>query len=90
MIDPTLVNDVTTYRGQNTISTLNGDIKLETGRGRLAIYDPALNTELVVLDRTGFLFSDGTDRRIKLGSYALRVGFWMSKDGEDVIDLLGG
>jgi len=90
MIDPTLVNDVTTYRGQNTISTLSGDIKLETGRGRLVIYDPETTNELVVVDRTGFLFSDGTDRRILLGQYATRVGLWISKVGEDVIDALGG
>jgi hypothetical protein len=56
----------------------------------MVIYDPTTQVELVNIDRTGFLFSDGTDKRIKLGSYATRVGFWLSKPGEDVIDLLGG
>jgi len=78
------------HSGQRTIATLNGVIKLEEGRGRLAIYDPDTNNELVVLDRSGFLFSDGDTRRIKLGSYMGRVGLWMSKPGLDVITLLGG
>lgn len=78
------------YRGQNSVSTLGGQIRLEEGQGRLVVYDPVNQNELTVLDRTGFLFSDGADRRIKLGSYASRVGLWISKPGEDVIDLLGG
>lgn len=78
------------YRGQSSTSTLSGDIRLEEGRGRMVVYDPTTQTELTTLDRTGFLFSDGTDRRIKLGSYASRVGLWISKEGNDVIDLLGG
>jgi hypothetical protein len=78
------------YKGQTSTSTLSGDIRLEQGRGRLVVYDPDTQVELTVLDRTGFLFSDGTDRRIKLGSYATRVGLWISKEGEDVIDLLEG
>lgn len=90
MIDPTLVTDTSTYRGQNSVSTLNGAIKIEEGRGRMVIYDSITNNELVKVDRTGFLFNDGTDRRILLGSYATRVGLWISKVGEDVIDLLGG
>jgi hypothetical protein len=76
------------YTGASSVSTLSGDIRLEQSKGRLVIYDPSNQQELTVVDRTGFLFSDGTDRRIKLGSYATRVGFWMSKPGEDVIDLL--
>lgn len=78
------------YTGQKSFSTLGGQIRIEEGRGRLVVFDPETQVELTTLDRTGFLFSDGTDRRIKLGSYALRVGFWMSKEGKDVIDLLGG
>lgn len=74
--------------GQNSVATLSGNIRLEEGRGRLVVYDSVTNNELVTLDRTGFLFNDGTNRRIKLGSYATRVGLWISKEGEDVIDLL--
>lgn len=76
------------YSGQNIISTLNGTIKIEEGRGRMVIQDPSTLVELVEIDRTGFLFNDGVNRRIKIGSYALRVGIWMSKPGIDVIDLL--
>lgn len=72
------------------VATLSGSIKLEEGRGRLVVYENNINTELVVIDRTGFLFNDGTNRRIKLGSYMARVGLWMSKQGQDVINLLGG
>lgn len=74
--------------GQGLVSTLGGDIQIQEGLGRMVIYDPVSQVELVNIDRTGFLFSDGTDRRIKLGSFATRVGLWISKDGEDVIDLL--
>lgn len=79
-----------TQPGNNLISTLGGQIQIDEGRGMMRIYDSSTQTDLVTIDRTGFLFSDGTDRRIKLGSYAMRVGFWMTPDGEDVIDLLGG
>lgn len=79
-----------TQPGNNLISTLGGQIQIDEGQGMMRIYDSTSQTDLVTIDRTGFLFSDGTDRRIKLGSYALRVGFWMSPAGQDVIDLLGG
>lgn len=79
-----------TQPGNNLISTLGGQIQIDEGRGLMRIYDSQTANDLVVIDRTGFLFSDGTDRRIKIGSYALRVGMWQSKPGEDVIDLLGG
>ena len=83
-----IIKEITTS-GQSNISTLSGSIRIEEGRGRLVVYDSATNLELTTLDRTGFLFSDGTDRRIKLGSYAARVGLWVSKPGQDVITLLG-
>lgn len=79
---------VISHSGSASISTLGGEIRIEEGRGRLVIYDPITQQELTVVDRTGFLFSDATDRRIKIGSYALRVGIWQSQEGEDVIDLL--
>ena len=79
-----------TQPGNNLISTLGGQIQIDEGRGLMRIYDSQTANDLVVIDRTGFLFSDGTDRRIKLGSYALRVGIWQSAPGQDVITLLGG
>jgi len=82
-----LIEKITTS-GQNIVSSLNGQIQIEESLARMRIYDPALGVDLVTIDRTGFLFNDGTDRRIKLGSYATRVGLWISKEGEDVIDLL--
>lgn len=84
-----LIENITTP-GQGLVSTLNGQIQIEEGLARMRIYDPVTATDLVTIDRTGFLFADGTDRRIKLGSYASRVGLWISKPGEDVIDELGG
>lgn len=81
------VENITTP-GQGLVSSLNGQIQIDQAQAKMRIYDPQLATDLVVIDRTGFLFSDGTDRRIKLGSYATTVGFWISKPGEDVIDLL--
>lgn len=85
----TFIENITTP-GQGIVSSLNGQIQIDEAQAKMRIYDPVLSTDLVVIDRTGFLFSDGTDRRIKLGSYASRVGLWISKPGEDVIDLLGG
>lgn len=79
-----------TTPGQGLVSSLNGQIQIDEAQAKMRIYDPQLATDLVVVDRTGFLFSDGTDRRIKLGSYATRVGLWISKPGVDVIDELGG
>ena len=80
--------ETVTQPSSNLISTLGGQIQIDEGRGVLRVYDSTTNIDLVTLDSTGFLFSDGTDRRIKLGSFATRVGLWISKDGEDVIDLL--
>lgn len=76
------------YQGQKSTSTLAGDIRLEQGRGRLVIYDPVSQTELNVVDRTGYLFSDGVNRRIKIGSASDdgRVGIWVSKPGIDLSD----
>lgn len=83
------IENITTP-GQGLVSSLNGQIQIDQAQAKMRIYDPQLSTDLVVIDRTGFLFSDGTDRRIKLGSYATRVGLWISKIGRDVIDELGG
>lgn len=83
------IENITTP-GQGLVSSLNGQIQIDEAQAKMRIYDPQLATDLVVVDRTGFLFSDGTDRRIKLGSYATRVGLWISKPGVDVIDELGG
>lgn len=83
------VENITTP-GQGLVSSLNGQIQIDEAQAKMRIYDPQLATDLVVVDRTGFLFSDGTDRRIKLGSYATRVGLWISKDGIDVIEALEG
>lgn len=78
------------YSGQNIISTLGGVIRIEEGRGRMVIQDSGSLVELVNIDRTGLLFSDGTNPRIKLGSFATRVGLWISKPGINVLDMLAG
>jgi hypothetical protein len=81
------IENITTP-GQGLVSSLNGQIQIDEAQAKMRIYDPQLATDLVVIDRTGFLFSDGTDRRIKLGSFAARVGLWISKPGVDVINEL--
>lgn len=75
--------------GDGNIQTLSGSITLEEATGRLVVRD-FTNQELVRLDRDGFLFNDGDVRRILLGKYATRVGLYISKDGIDVVDALGG
>lgn len=82
--------ETVTQPSGNITSTLSGSIQIDDSLGLMRIYDSSTGVNLVTIDRTGFLFSDGVDRRIKLGSYAMSVGFWLSKPGEDVIDLLGG
>ena len=79
------------YTGQQSTSVLGGKLRIEEGNNRMVIYDTAGNNELVVIDSNGMTFSDGTDRRIRVGSSPTdgRVGIWVSKPGEDVIDLLG-
>lgn len=78
------------YKGQSSVATLGGQIKLEQGRGRLVIYDPITQRELNVVDREGYTFSDATVRRIRIGQSPTgdRVGIWVSKPGIDVIDNL--
>lgn len=80
------------YSSAESVSTLSGDIRLEQSKGRLVIYDTITQRELVEIDRTGFLFSDANNRRIKIGSAPDdgRVGNWISKPGTDVITQLGG
>lgn len=90
MID---INDVqisTTYLGQNTVTTLNGKISIEEGRGRMVIRDAINNRELTVVDDDGFTFADSNDRRIRIGNSPNndRVGVWVSKPGIDVIDTI--
>lgn len=48
------------------------------------------NTRIFTIDATGFLFSDSTVRRIKIGAAPDdgRIGIWTSKPNEDVITLL--
>lgn len=76
------------YSGQNIISTNGGDIRIETGSGRLVVYDRQTNNEVTVLDKEGFLFYDGNVRRIRLGSFNSRTGLWISRPGVDVIEEL--
>lgn len=82
-----IVTQITTP-SNSLLSTLGGQIQIDSGSGTMRIYDSISGIDLVRVDRTGFLFSDGTDRRIKIGSFATRVGLWLSPEGEDVIDLL--
>lgn len=66
MIDPSLVSDVTSYSGQNTVSTLAGEIKIEEGRGRMVIRDPQTQTEIQVHDRAGSHYNDSLGREMTL------------------------
>lgn len=49
-----------TQPGNNIISTLNGQIRIDEGRGRMVIYDPVTQEEINVVDRTGYYLTDGT------------------------------
>lgn len=78
-----------TTPGQGLVSTLAGDIQIQEGAGRMVITDPVTQNELTIVDSQGFLFSDGTKRRIKIGSSNGKIGAWISKEGQDVVELLG-
>nr|DAT36480.1 MAG TPA: hypothetical protein [Caudoviricetes sp.] len=82
------MKEVLKLKGSTIISSITGQLRIEEGSGRLVIYDPINRRELVVLDGSGLLFSDGAYKRIKIGAYATRVGLWVSKEGKDVIELL--
>jgi len=91
MISYTDVTITTTKNGQNTVGTLDGSISIQEGRGRLVVYDSVTQRELNVVDRTGYLFSNATDRKIKIGldpSDDSNVGIWVAKPGLDVINEL--
>lgn len=66
MIDPSLVSDVIKYSGQKTVSTLNGEIKIEEGRGRMVIRDPETQNEIQVHDRQGSHYNDDQGREMTL------------------------
>lgn len=50
----------TSYSGQNIISTSDGQIRIEEGRGRMVIYDSVTQQEINIVDRTGYFLTDGT------------------------------
>jgi hypothetical protein len=58
MIDPTLVTDTRTHSGQNMVATLNGEISIEQGSGRMVIRDPTTQTPIQVHDRSGSHYND--------------------------------
>lgn len=53
------------HRGSKTISTLGGDIRIETGNNRLVIYNGA--QEISVVDETGFDFTNPDGSSIHIG-----------------------
>lgn len=81
MIDPTQIQRRTTYSGQVGLSTLDGTIALQTGRGRLVVTEPGGQDELVVinkdgvsvdrglvtLSRAGLKMNDGSNDRLLAG-----------------------
>lgn len=76
------------YSGQNNISTFNGNISLETAKGRLVVRDNN-QTERTTLDILGLTVADpdGTQRlRAGIASSDGRSGFWDTKTGKDLRD----
>lgn len=78
--------------GEFGIGYFNRDgtmIKKSTGTSDTLFDDNG--TEIMTTDRTGLLFRDAVNRRIKLGASPgdnPRIGQWISPEGTDVIDLL--
>ena len=64
-----------TQPGNNIISTLNGQIRIDEGRGRMVIYDPITQEEINVVDRSGYYLTDGTvSTRINPGNIVQNDG----------------
>lgn len=83
------LTETVSYSGQQNVSTFNGNISLETARGRLVVRDEN-SRELNVVDSDGYTFSDSDERRVRIGynPQKTRVNAWISPDGKDVITLL--
>lgn len=63
------------YTGQSSVGTLGGQIRLEEGTGRLVIYDSVTGKEINVVDRNGYLLTDGTvTTRITAGNIVQNDG----------------
>lgn len=77
MIDPTLVTVKTTYGSAPSVSTFNGDIRLEQDANRLAVYD-GNRVARTVVDILGLTTSDPD------GTQRLRAGIAQS-DGRTII-----
>lgn len=86
-IDITDIQTITSFRGQQSVSTLGGQIALEQGRGRLAIYDPVTKQPRNVQDVTGtHIYDENGNELTRLdilglttiepstGDYKVRVG----------------
>lgn len=61
MIDFNQVSIRTSYPGQPTVSTLDGTISIEEGRGRMVIRDSVTKGELQVHDRTGSAYKNASE-----------------------------
>lgn len=72
-----------TQPGNGLISTLNGDIRLDQGRGRMVISDPSTGEEINVVDRTGYYLTDG------VVSTKINPGNIIQNDGTNNRILLG-
>lgn len=86
MIDPSQVTIRTTYGSAPSVDTFNGDIRLEQGANRLAVYDGNKIARTVV-DIYGLTTSDpdGTQRvRTGIARSDGRSGSWVSDDGIDL------
>lgn len=75
-----------TQPGNAQTTTLDGQIRLDEGSGRLIVTNAA-GIEMVIVSQDGLLLSDGTDRRLILGVFPDNtIGLVVSKPGEDVVD----
>lgn len=77
MIDPSQVTTRTTYGSAPSVDTFNGDIRLEQGVNRLAVYD-GNRVARTVVDILGLTTSDPD------GTQRLRAGIAQS-DGRTII-----
>ncbi|WP_455677844.1 hypothetical protein [Sharpea azabuensis] len=78
------------YSGSKSTQTLSGNIELNEGTGELLIRNGA--KILTRINSKGFTYYDTDGKaRIRLGldTNEGAVGFWISKEGYDVLEVLG-
>lgn len=79
--------------GDKLSASNSGKMAINQTTGEITVRGVDSNSVLVRIDATGMTYSEPTGiRRIRLGAHPVdgHIGEWVSKNGVDVIETLGG